>query len=158
MGRNTYYLTGEGLKKAEAKLDELEEKRLEKIKNRHPRALDYREVDSEYISYQEELGQIEKKIHDLRRILESYEVIQAPPKKKRDKILLGATVVVEMGGSVEKFTIVGTFESDPARQKISNISPLGKALLGRKAGEEIEVKAGMVNNNCKIIKVKYEDI
>lgn len=156
MSGGLYYLTKKGLEKAQKKLEELEVRRLNMIKNRKPRALDYREVDTEYVTYQEELGQIEKRIHDLKKILDTHELIEAPENEQRDKVFLGATVVIDMAGSVEEFTIVGTFESDPAEQKISNISPLGKALLGRKEGEEFDVKTPMVTNSCRLIKIRYE--
>lgn len=157
MNREKYYLTRKGLKRVKERLQQLEEEKLEKIKERGSSVIEYKEVDSDYVSYQEELGQIKEKIHGLRKILDSYEIIQAPPKSERDVIGLGATVVIDMGGTIEEFTIVGTFETDPARQKISNGSPLGKALLGKRAGEEVEVKAGIKKNVCKIIKVKYEE-
>ena len=89
-------------------------------------------------------------------LIENYELIKPPPRNQQDKVYLGAQVSVEMDGGVEDFRIVGTAESDPAHQKISDRSPIGMALLGKKAGEEVEVKTPMVNHICRVLKIKYE--
>jgi transcription elongation factor GreA len=60
-----------------------------------------------------------------------------------------------MDGTVEEFKIVGTIESDPANQKISDQSPIGRALLGKKVGNEVKVTTPMVNHGCRILKIKY---
>jgi len=152
------YLTEQGAKELRKELKELERDKLETIRERAPRPLDYREADADYVSYQENLGRLESRIKELRRVLDNYQLIKAPPKKERDTVHLGATVVVEMEGTIEEFMIVGTFESDPAHQKISNKSPLGKNLLGRKVGEELEVKTPIVDQKCRIMKIKYESV
>ena len=67
------------------------------------------------------------------------------------------TVTVEIDGQLDEFTIVGTLESNPALGKISNECPVGKALLGKKVGDVVEVKTPIVKHKCKIIKIKYKD-
>lgn len=151
-----YYLTKKGLEKVKKELRELKDLRLSKIRGDAPRSFRFGTVDPEYLIFQEEIGLIEKKIKEIEDVLENYEIIQAPPKKERKRVYLGARVLVEMDGLIEEFEIVGTIESDPAQKRISNESPLGKALLGKSIGEEIEVVTPMVRNVCKIIKIEYE--
>jgi len=62
-----------------------------------------------------------------------------------------------MDGQMEEFLIVGTLEADPSNSKISNESPIGKALLGKRVGEIVQIKTTLVNCSCKIIKIKYEN-
>lgn len=152
-----YYLTEKGVEEIRGELEELEKEKLRIIKERAPRPLDYREADPDYVSYQENLGRLESRIKELQRALDNYELIKPPAKEEKDTVHLGATVVVEMGGAIEKFKLVGTFESDPAHSKISDKSPLGKALLGRKVGAEFEVKTPILDQLCRIIKISYED-
>ncbi len=151
-----YYLTEKGAREIGEELEKLEKEKLRVIKERAPQPLDYREADADYVSYQENLGRLESRIKELQRALDNYELIKPPSKEERDTVHLGAKVVVEMGGAIEEFKLVGTFESDPANYRISNKSPLGKALLGRKVGEEFQVKTPIVDQTCRIIKISYE--
>ena len=63
-------------------------------------------------------------------------------------------MVVEVGGGMDEFTIVGAVEADPAKKKISNESPVGSALLGAKIGEVIEVTTPIVRAKYKILEIK----
>ena len=58
-----------------------------------------------------------------------------------------------MDGELDEFTIVGTLEANPSAKKISNESPIGQALLGKKVGEIVVVKTPIVNHSCKITKI-----
>ena len=59
----------------------------------------------------------------------------------RTKVDVGCKVMLHLNGKKETFTIVGEWEADPMQKKISHSSPLGKALLGKKVGEKVEVEA-----------------
>jgi transcription elongation factor GreA len=89
-----------------------------------------------------ELDLLDKKIEDTMKILQSHEVIAIPPKEERDIVSLGAIVKVKSGSKVSEFTIVGTLEANPLSGKVSNESPVGKALLGKRMGDEVEVRPG----------------
>ncbi len=156
--KKKYYLTEEGLKQAKKKLKEIEKEKMKLIKERSPEKQDYGEADIEYVKYQEDMEAVEKKIYKLGCILDNYELIKKPSKEKRDKVHLGATVVVEGSGQVDEFTITGSFEADPLSGKISNRSPVGEALLGKRVGEEVEVETPMIKQNYKILKISYDKL
>jgi len=67
---------------------------------------------------------------------------------------MGSTVKVKFNGSEMKFQIVGSNESDPEKMKISNESPMGKAFLGRKKGEEVEVITHSMKIKYEILEIK----
>jgi len=103
----------------------------------------------------DELLKINQKIEEIELILKNYELIQAPPKDKQDAIDLGATVVLEIDGQTDEFTIVGTLEVNPSAGKISNESPVGKALLGRRVGDEITISSP-IKIIYKIKAIRYD--
>jgi len=91
---------------------------------------------------------------ELENILKNTELITAPPKEKQNIVNLGATVFVKVDGQTDEFTIVGTLEADPALGRISNESPVGRALLGHKTGDEVLVSSP-IKTIYKIRKIKY---
>ena len=123
-----FYLTKDGLEKFKAEFRELKELRTQKV----------REAENE-----EEIEFIDVRLKGIEGILRSYELISLPPKEKRDVIDLGARVLAEVNGRETEFTIVGSLESNPMFGYISHESPVGKALLGRRAGEAVQVKASL---------------
>ena len=104
----------------------------------------------------EDLPRINERIEELDLILKSCEIIKLPVKEKSNVAILGATVVVEVDGQVDELTIVGTLEANPSLGKISNQSPVGKALLNRKIGEEVSVSSA-IKTVYKIKGIKYEN-
>jgi len=155
MERKKYYLTKEGLEKVKNELEELNRQKIALLDGSGPDSFRFGEIEAEFITFQEDLGNLKKRIAELEDVLENYEPIKAPLKKEQDSVHLGAEVTVEMDGTVEEFKIVGTIESDPANQKISDQSPIGRALLGKKVGNEVKVTTPMVNHGCRILKIKY---
>jgi len=79
----------------------------------------------------------EKRIADLEQLLRSAMVLDDIPAGPRDTVNLGSTVVVDFGGDEETYTIVGAIEAKPKDGLISNESPLGRALLGKRVGQEV---------------------
>ena len=69
---------------------------------------------------------------------------------KRESVVLGAVVVIDMGGKKMEYTLVGPTEANPLEGKISNESPIGKAIFGHKAGETVEFNGKKV----KIVEIK----
>jgi len=149
-----YYLTKEGLKKIKKEYKKLLRLRKLKAKGGAPSVLHSDELSAEFVSYREDLDFLESKIEELEHILRNYELIKPPPKKERDKVHLGAQVKVEVDDQTDEFVIVGTLEANPTMGKISNESPVGKALLGRKVGEEITISSP-VKVTYKIKSIRY---
>jgi len=152
-----FYLTKEGLEKLKREYKTLLEIKDLKAKDKLPEFLHSDELNPEYASFQEDLTFLNQRLADLEMILRRYELIKPLPKGKQNIVNLGTTVTVEIDGQLDEFTIVGTLESNPALGKISNECPVGKALLGKKVGDVVEVKTPIVKHKCKIIKIKYKD-
>lgn len=110
--------------------------------------------NAEYQTALEEQKKLERRIYELENILKKAKIIKTKP-GKTDKISIGSQV--EIVNLVDKkrlkLTIVGFGESDPAKGKISVKSPIGKALLGRKKGEIIEVTVGNKKTKYKIYSI-----
>ncbi len=88
----------------------------------------------------DELDIIEKRIDEMEQTQRSSELIAFPPKHKRDTVALGARVSVRVDGRDREFVIVGTLEVDPLQGKISNESPVGALLMGKKIGDRVVVR------------------
>ena len=100
--------------------------------------------NQEYTDARAEQKNVENRILEIQETLKNAVVIKA---KKTDKVIIGATVVIDMAGKEFTYTMVGPVEANPLEGKISHESPIGKALLGRKAGEEFDF-------NGKKVKIK----
>ena len=153
-----FYLTKKGLEKIEKEYQELKKIKFAKIKEESPRIWHSEDVNPEYLSFQEDLNLLESRIAELEYILKKVELIKVPPRGKQNIVNLGATVLVEFNGETDEFTIVGTMEADPPNKKISEESPIGQALLGKKVGETVVIKTPIINHSCKITKIKYNII
>ncbi len=153
MGKK-YYLTKEGLKKIEKEYKKLLKLKKQKSRGGAPSVLHSDELSAEFVSYREDLDFLDSKIEELQHILKNYELIKPPPKKEKNKVHLGAQVKVEVDGQIDEFIIVGTLEANPTLGKISNESPVGKALLGHKVGDEV-VLSSPVKVVYKIKSIKY---
>lgn len=136
-------LTGNGIKKLEEELHSLKSVKRREIAERIRTAIEFGDIseNSEYEEAKNEQAFIEGRIITLEKMLRRARIIdtsQAPD----DTVSVGATVLlkdVEYGDEME-YTIVGSAEADPAANKISNESPVGRAILGQKAGTMVEVK------------------
>ncbi|MCU0652921.1 MAG: GreA/GreB family elongation factor [Candidatus Pacebacteria bacterium] len=148
-----FYLTREGLKKIKREYEELKQMKLSKTKGEAPVILHSEDVNPEYLALQEDLGLLDIKLADLEVILKNAKLIKAPAKTMQDAVGLGATVMVDTNGRENEFTIVGTLEANPSEGKISNESPVGKILLGKKIGEKVALPTN--GNNYKIKKISY---
>ena len=94
--------------------------------------------NSEYTDAKQNLAFIDGRIAELEALLHEVKVVTSHPKGQVD---VGCKVTLHIDGKKEIFTIVGEWEADPKEKKISHESPLGKALLGKKVGESVEVEA-----------------
>ena len=136
MIKKSVNLTAEGKKELEKELEELIAER-PAIAERIATARSFGDLseNEEYSSARNEQKMTESRILEIQEILKSAKVIRGG---KKDKAVLGATVKLDMGGKKVEYTLVGPTEANPLEGKISNESPIGKALFGRKAGETFD--------------------
>ena len=136
MIKKSISLTAEGKKELEKELDELIKGR-PAIAERIAIARSFGDLseNEEYSSARSEQKVAESRIMEIQEILKNAKVIRGGKKTKVD---LGATVSLNMNGKKVTYTVVGTTEANPLEGKISNESPIGKALLGHKTGESFE--------------------
>ncbi|MFA5387913.1 MAG: GreA/GreB family elongation factor [Candidatus Paceibacterota bacterium] len=148
-----FYLTKEGLAKIEKEFEELKKIREAKTKGEIPKVLQSEDIDSEYLSFHEDMEMLENRLREMERVLKNYEIIK-PPKDGGGSVCLGSKVSLkDNSGKKLDFTIVGTIEANPFEGKISNESPVGKILLGKKAGETVSVPSSSLI--YKVLKISY---
>jgi transcription elongation factor GreA len=142
-------LSAEGYKKLEEELDHLKSVRRREVAERIRQAREFGDIseNSEYEDAKNEQAFIEGRILMLEEQLRNARVVDAATQDP-DEVGIGTQVKVrdEESGDVEVFTIVGSTEADPGKNRISNDSPVGAALSGRRAGDTVEVSipAGVV--------------
>lgn len=150
----SFYLTKDGLEDLKKQYDVLKRIRSAKTKGGVPEIWESEDLSSEYLSFQEDMTLLEKRIIEIEDILKNFVLIKPPLKQNRDVVDLGAKVSLEMDGDKNEFTIVGTLEADPSLGKISNESPVGRSLLGHKIGDEIPASSS-AKTVYKIRKIRY---
>ncbi|MGB2762330.1 MAG: GreA/GreB family elongation factor [Minisyncoccales bacterium] len=140
-----FYLTKRGLENIKKEYEELKQIEFSETKKEFSQLLQSSNLDF-----------LQTKIIELENILKNVELIKKPSKQKRNIVNLGAGVTLkEKDGQNNEFIIVGELEANPDEGKISFRSPVGKALLGRKVGDEIIVICSK-RTVYKIMKIKYD--
>ena len=136
--KKQYQITEDGRKELEAELAELKAARPE-IAEKIAAARDLGDLseNADYDAARDEQGQAETRIAEIEEILLNAEIIKD---KKGSTIAVGTKVHLNNGTKTVTYQIVGPVEADPLEGKISNESPLGKALLGKKAGDKAELE------------------
>lgn len=150
-----YYLTKEGLIKLKAEYQHLKKMKSLKTKGELPKVWHSEDLNPEYLSFQEDMTFLEARLLELNNVFKNYQLIKPPQKAKRNIVDLGATVLVEVDDQQDEFQIVGSLEANPGVGKISNESPVGRALLGHKAGEAVTISSP-AEVTYKIRKIKYK--
>lgn len=157
MSEKEVILTQEGLKKLEEELEHLKSVKRREVAERIKVAIGYGDIseNSEYEDAKNEQAFIEGRIITLEKMLRNARIINND-EIDTDVVSIGSIVTLEdleLGDSVE-YAIVGTAESDPSQNKISNESPVGKSILGKKKGSvvDVNVPAGIIQ--YKIIDIK----
>ncbi len=138
------FLTSEGYKKLQDELETLRTEKREEIAKRLHEAMDGGELidNAEYEAAKNEQAFTEGRIKELEMLLASARVINEDSPHYGESVQVGTQVTIqEEGGEPETYTIVGAAEANPAIGRISNESPLGKALINRKAGDRVQVDA-----------------
>ena len=151
-------ITAEGLQKLEEELAQrksvIREEILERIKE--ARAQGDLSENSEYDQAKEDQGKNESRIVELEQMIKTAVIIDTSASSKEGKVSLGCTVVLkdmETDGE-ETYTLVGTTEADPFDNKISNESPVGKAVIGKKIGDVVVAVTPAGELSYKILEVK----
>ena len=142
MTEREIFLTAEGLAKIEEEYEELKTVRRKEIADRIKQALAFGDIseNSEYDEAKNEQARLEERIAKLERTLRNARIIDNE-EISAEVVCIGSKVMVkdiEYNEKIE-YTIVGSAEADPYEERISNESPVGRALIGRKAGEIVEV-------------------
>lgn len=143
MAEQVTYLTPEGLTKLQDELEHLRTTRRSEVADRLHAAMDEGDIEenAEYDEAKNEQAFVEGRILTIKAILNNYELIDEND-VEIDEISLGNTVTVKEGDEEsEKYHLVGAAEADPTQGRISNESPLGRALLGRRVGDTVQVSA-----------------
>lgn len=143
MDTKKIYLTKEGLGELKKEYEELSKVKRPDVLARVSQARSMGDLseNAEYVAAREELSFIDGRIDELEELIKQAVLIQESHVKGGQVVKLGSTVTVNVKGKKEIFTVVGEWEADPKDKKISHESPLGKALIGKKVGEKIEVEA-----------------
>jgi len=152
----TSFLTREGYTKLQEELEFLRTKKREEIAIRLHEAMEGGELieNAEYEAAKNEQAFVEGRIKELEILLATARVIDGVPQAS-DTVQVGSTVTIqEEDLEPEVYTIVGAAEANPTKGKISNESPLGRALLNRKAGEKVQVDAPAGSFTVQILKVE----
>lgn len=152
MEKEAVYLTSEGLKKLQQENKYLVEVKRKEVAERISKAREYGDIseNSEYDTAREEQSFTEGRILELEDILRNAQEIISG--KNSDIVAIGSKVKVEVEGDEDEFIIVSSVEADPMQGKISNESPVGKALIGSKIGDVITV-ASTIKATYKILEI-----
>lgn len=137
-------ITKEGLKKLKDELEDLKTIRRQEVANRLKEAISYGDLseNSEYEEAKNEQAFVEGRILELEAKIKNAKIISE--KHATKEIDIGSTVALinkTDGDEPERYTIVGSTEADPLDHKISNESPIGRSLLGRRKGDIVEIQS-----------------
>jgi len=139
MTKKDFYVSKDGIVKLQEELVDLKNVQRKKIAAALKEAKEFGDL-SENASWddaKERQAFIEGRIAEIQHILQNAVEIEA---SHGDTVVIGSTVHVELEEGNQEFQIVGSTEADPEQGKISNESPIGKALIGKKPGDEVEVQ------------------
>lgn len=150
---NKIQFTKDGFKQLQIELDDLQKVRRPAAVDRlaKARAMGDLSENSEYTAAKEDLAFIEGRVQEIEELIKNAEIINV---NAQDGISIGVEVTVEKDGKEETYSIVGEFEADPMLKKLSATSPIGKALIGKKEGDMVEVEVPAGKLKYKILKIK----
>lgn len=142
MDSKKIYLTQEGLDELKIELEELKSVKRPEVVQRVADARNQGDLseNAEYSAAREELSFIDGRIDELEELLKQVVLIKHD-ENNDNAVGLGSEVALHIDGKEEVYKVVGEWEADPTEKKISHESPLGKALIGKKVGEQVEVSA-----------------
>lgn len=149
--KKMYQITDEGKRELEAELAELVGRR-GAIADKIAEARDFGDLseNAEYDSAREEQGLVESRVAEIEDILLNAELIKAA---KSSKVILGSKVELQSGKKATTYSVVGPVEANPLEGKISNESPLGEALMGKKVGDSATINTQKGEITYKIVSI-----
>ena len=150
------FLTKEGFEKLQDELDYLRTAKRQEVADRLHEAMEGGELieNAEYEAAKNEQAFVEGRIQELEMLLATARVIEDDKKKRGESVQVGSTVTIqEDGADEETYTIVGAAEANPREGKISNESPMGKALLNHRVGEDVQVETPDGSYTVRIVKI-----
>lgn len=149
--KKQYQITADGKKELESELTELKSRRGE-IADKISEARDFGDLseNAEYDAAREEQGLVETRIAEIEDILANASLIKT---HKKNTIDIGSKVELKTGHRQAIYTIVGPVEADPLEGKISNESPIGMALYGKKVGDEVVISTPKGDLKYKIVAI-----
>ena len=150
--KKLYQITLEGKKALESELEELKSGR-GAIADKIADARDFGDLseNAEYDSAREEQGLLESRIAEIEDILLNADLMKAG---SRTKISLGAKVTLKSGAKTVEYTLVGPVEADPISGKISNESPIGKSIYGKKVDDVVIIKTPKGDIKYKVVNIR----
>jgi len=150
----TTFLTKEGFEKHQEELEYLRTDKRQEVADRLHEAMEGGELieNAEYEAAKNEQAFVEGRIQELEVLLATARVIEN--NKKAKEVQVGSIVTIkENGTKKETYTIVGAAEADPREGMISNESPMGKALLNHRAGDEVQIETPDGSYTIQIVKI-----
>jgi transcription elongation factor GreA len=136
----------------------LETKRRKEVAQRIKEAIEFGDLseNSEYDDAKNEQAFLEGRIIQINDMLALAKVIEENGQSKSTKVSVGSRVVLldVESGDEEEYQIVGSFEADPTNHRISNESPVGRAIMGKKAGEVVQVRVPEGSLEYKVVEIK----
>lgn len=155
MDSKKIYLTQEGLEELQEEFEDLKKVKRPEVVERLTEARNQGDLseNAEYSAAREELSFIDGRIDELEEMLK--QVVLIKHDETQDNVVnLGSEVELHIGGKQEVYKVVGEWEADPTEKKISHESPLGKALIGKKVGDQVEVTAPAGKVLYSVVSVK----
>lgn len=148
-----YFISKEKIEKLKTELNQLIREKRKEVISRIAKAREYGDIseNSEYDMAREEQSFVEGRISQIQVILKDSKVLVTPSRK--DEVSLGSRVVVEVDGEKDEFVIVSSIEANPLEGKISNESPVGKALIGSKVGDTVTANSTL-KTLYKVLEIK----
>ena len=147
------YLSKDGLDRLRAELDEMVNVRRPEVATRIHDAKEHGDLteNAEYEDAKNEQAFVEGRIQTLEALIKNATIIDE--NHSNDHVQIGSTVAVKSADGEERFTIVGSTEARPNEGRISNESPVGRALLGKKKGEKVVVRVPAGDFTYTIVKI-----
>ena len=153
MNNKPTYLSRDGLERLRAELDEMVNVRRPEVAARIHDAKEHGDLteNAEYEDAKNEQAFVEGRIQTLEALIKNATIIDE--NHSNDHVQIGSTVGVKSADGEETFTIVGSTEARPAEGRISNESPVGRALLGKKKGEKVVVRVPTGDFTYTVVKI-----
>jgi transcription elongation factor GreA len=149
-------VTEEGLQQLQAELEELRDVRRPALAEQVAEARSHGDLreNSAYDAARHDQMMNERRIANLEALLRNAVIVNKEAATIGNRVGLGATVVVEFEGEEERYMIVGAIEAKPSQGKISNESPIGRALLGKRPGDVATVGTPGGNRQLKVLRIE----